>query len=305
MFAYRNHIEQFVAYLNTWHKNLKFTYEIENNLMLSFIGVNVLKTDTGFMSSIHYKQTHTGLYTNFCSNLPDTYKKCAFTGLLFRIYSICSNWSIINDEFAKLRKMFADNCYPTYLLDKCINQFLSKINNSCNITNAKQKQGHVVSLPFYGVFMLKYCNSLRKIVKQYFPDVNVSFVFTVPCRLNRFFNIKDVNPVDILSNIIYKFQCSSCNAIYASKTDRHFYVRKNEHLGTSYRTGYNITIGPCSAVMEHLLSHNHIADHANFSVLYKCNSSIDTSIIESLLISKLKPCLNDGTSIALNIFNSS
>ena len=57
--------------------------------------------------------------------------------------------------------------------------------------------------------------------------------------------------------------------------------------------------------MEHLLSHNHTADHANFSVLYKCNKSIDTSIIESLLISKLKPCLNNGTSIALNIFNSS
>ena len=205
MFNDRSHIEQFVAYLNTWHKNLKFTYDIENNLMLPFIDINILQTDTGFMSSIYYKQTHTGLYTNFCSNLPDTYKKGAFTGLLFRIYSICGNWSIINDEFTKLRKMFADNCYPTYLLDKCINQFLSKINNSCNITNAKQKQGHVVSLSFYGVFMLKYRNSLSKIVKQYFPDANVSFVFTVPCRLNRFFNVKDMTPVDILSNIIYKF----------------------------------------------------------------------------------------------------
>ena len=66
-FNNKNHIEQFVAYLSTWHKNLKFTYEIENNFMLFFIGVNVLKTDTGFMSSIHYKQTHTGLGldTNF------------------------------------------------------------------------------------------------------------------------------------------------------------------------------------------------------------------------------------------------
>ena len=175
LFNDRSHIEQFVVYLNTWHKNLKFTYEIENNLMISFIGISVLKTYTGFMSSIHYKQTHTGLYTNICSNLPDTCKKGTFTGLLLRIYS-------------------------------------------CNITNAKQKHGHVVSLPFYGAFMLKYRNSLRKIVKQYFPEVNVSFVFTVPCRFNRFFNVKDVPPVDILSNIIYKFQCSSCNAIYVGKT---------------------------------------------------------------------------------------
>ena len=59
LFNDRSHIEQFVAYLNTWHKDLKFTYENENNLMSSFIGVNVLKTDTGFMSSIHYKQLNT------------------------------------------------------------------------------------------------------------------------------------------------------------------------------------------------------------------------------------------------------
>ena len=44
------------------------------------------------------------------------------------------------------------------------------------------------------------------------------------------------------------------------------------------------------AVMEHLMNHNHPANHDNFSVLYKCNNSIDTSIIESLLIFKLKPC---------------
>ena len=57
--------------------------------------------------------------------------------------------------------------------------------------------------------------------------------------------------------------------------------------------------------MEYLLSHNHTADQDNFSALFKCNRSIDTSNIESLLISKLKPCLNNGTSITLNIFNGS
>ena len=298
-------MNSFVAYLNTWHKNLKFTYEIENNLVLSFIGVKIIKTVTGFMSSIYYKQTHTGLYTKFCSNLPHSYKKCAFTGLLSRIYSISSNWSIINDEFAKLRKMFVANCYPSQLLDNCINQFLSKTNYTCDKTNVKKKPDYFILLPFYGIFMLKYRNELRRIIKKCFPNINVSVVYTVPCRLNRFFNVKDATPVDILSNIIYKFQCSSCNAIYVGKTDRHCYVRKNEHLGTSYRTGSNITIGPRSTIMEHLVSNNHTADQNNFSVLYKCNNSIDTGIIESLLISKLKPCLNSGTSLALNIFHNS
>ena len=108
--------------------------------MFSFNGVNIMKTGTGFMSGIHYKQTHTGLYTIFFSNLPYTYKKDAFTGLLFHIYSICSNWFIVNDEFTKLQKMIAVICYPTYLLDNCLNLFLPNINNPRNKTNVKQKQ---------------------------------------------------------------------------------------------------------------------------------------------------------------------
>ena len=79
------------------------------------------------MSSIYYKQTLTGLYTNFCPNLPDTYKKDAFAGLLFYIYSIFSNWSIINYEFTKLCKIVAVNYYYTYLLDNCIISFFLKL----------------------------------------------------------------------------------------------------------------------------------------------------------------------------------
>ena len=49
----------------------------------------------------------------------------------------------------------------------------------------KQKQGHVTSFPFHDVFTLKHSNILRRIVKHYFPDVIVIFLFCVPFRLNR------------------------------------------------------------------------------------------------------------------------
>ena len=62
--------------------------------MLSFIGVNVMKTDIGFMFGIRHK-THSGLYINFRSNLPDTYKKVAFTGSLFRIPFTVSGLSLL------------------------------------------------------------------------------------------------------------------------------------------------------------------------------------------------------------------
>ena len=53
------------------------------------------------------------------------------------------------------------------------------------------------------------------------------------------------------------------------------HIGQNIHIKLTFRTGCIITIGPRSAVIEHLLSHNHTADHANFSVLYKCNKSMN------------------------------
>ena len=86
LFNKKSHIEQFIVFLNTWHNNLKFIFDSEHYLMLPFVDVNVIKTDSGLMSSTHYKQTHTRLYTNFCTNLCDTYKKGAFTGLISYLF---------------------------------------------------------------------------------------------------------------------------------------------------------------------------------------------------------------------------
>ena len=58
---------------------------------------------------------------------------------------------------------------------------------------------------FLHVFIVKYRNNLRIFVKQYIPDANIVFVFSVLCRLNRFFKVKDFTLIDILSNVIYKF----------------------------------------------------------------------------------------------------
>ena len=40
--------------------------------------------------------------------------------------------------------------------------------------------------------------------------------------------------------LCYKFQCSSCNTTYYSKTKRHFKAHVSEHMGVSARTGKNI-----------------------------------------------------------------
>ena len=53
-----------------------------------------------------------------------------------------------------------------------------------------------------------------------------------PCKIGSFFNLKDLRPQHLLSNVVYKFTCASCNASYIGETARHFSTRVNEHLKT-------------------------------------------------------------------------
>ena len=48
--------------------------------------------------------------------------------------------------------MFVANCYPSQLLDNCINQFLSKTNYTCDKTNVKKETRLFYSTPILWYF---------------------------------------------------------------------------------------------------------------------------------------------------------
>ena len=81
-----------------------------------------------------------------------------------------------------------------------------------------------------------------------------------------------------------KFQCSSCNGNYYSKTKLHFKVRVSEHTGVFARTGKNIKCTKISAVLNHTLISNNIVSFEDFSVLANGTNDFRTKLQESLLI---------------------
>ena len=44
------------------------------------------------------------------------------------------------------------------------------------------------------------------------------------------FSVKDPVPVELRSNVAYKFTCESCNSCYVGETSRHLSTRIREHL---------------------------------------------------------------------------
>ena len=75
LFRSNNHINAFLNFLNRQHPNIVFTVENEVNKSLSFLDVKITRDNGSFTTSVFHKSTFTGLYTNFDSFIPFTYKK--------------------------------------------------------------------------------------------------------------------------------------------------------------------------------------------------------------------------------------
>ena len=60
----QDYLNRFITNINSIHRNIVFTKELENNNCLHFLDVLIEKTSTGFITSTYRKPTHTGLHSN-------------------------------------------------------------------------------------------------------------------------------------------------------------------------------------------------------------------------------------------------
>ena len=121
-----HHLEKFNEYLNTKHANIKFTNEKEVNGSLPFLDVLISRHSKGFTTTVYHKPTFSGVYSNFNSFIADEYKHGLIFTLLFRIFSIVSDFSKLYIEVNYIKGLLKKNSFPTTLVDKCIKIFLNK-----------------------------------------------------------------------------------------------------------------------------------------------------------------------------------
>ena len=67
---------------------MSFTVETEQNNIISFLDVNVIRKHCKFITSVYRKPTFSGVYTHFDSFLPDTYKIVMIYTLVNRYFQI-------------------------------------------------------------------------------------------------------------------------------------------------------------------------------------------------------------------------
>ena len=111
------HLEKFYNYLNSKHRNIRFACEKEHNNFMPFLDVLITRTSNGFKTSVYHKPTFSGVYSNFNSFISEEYKVGLIFTLLFRTFSIVSDFSRFHLEVCHLKEILKKNAFPIKLID--------------------------------------------------------------------------------------------------------------------------------------------------------------------------------------------
>ena len=97
-------IEHVLSILNSFHQNIEFTYELEQNGKINFLDVMLIRTNDTLQTTIYRKSTHNGVYLHWNSFAPRTWKRGTLRTILIQAYKICSTEELLQNNWNKLKK---------------------------------------------------------------------------------------------------------------------------------------------------------------------------------------------------------
>ena len=92
----------------------------------------------------------------------------------------------------------------------------------------------------------------------------LEIVFKCQTRLSNSFRYKEPIPKDLISGVVYKFQCGLCNESYYGESMRHLDIRSGKHTGAPPLTGKKVKPSNNSAICDHLLHCNFVPSFETF-----------------------------------------
>ena len=127
LFEKPEQVSRFVKYMNKRHKNIKFSFETENDNSFSFFDVKICREKDKFTTSVFRKDAFSAAYTNFSSFVALKHKFSLVHTLLHRSFTIVSDFFKFHFEVETHKKTLHKNAYPTKFVDKCVGKFVNNI----------------------------------------------------------------------------------------------------------------------------------------------------------------------------------
>ena len=119
LFDSKDTASRFLDFLNSRHPNIKFTMELEENLEIPFLDVCIKRDHNTFSTTIHHKNTFTGLYTKWDPFTPRRYRVNLIRTLTYLCLRICSKSTLLQSNVNDVLHKYKDRpSQPTRTVPK-------------------------------------------------------------------------------------------------------------------------------------------------------------------------------------------
>ena len=122
--------------------------------------------------------------------IPETVKVSLIKLLLFRYFSLCSDFIKSHHEIDKLKSILYKNSYLRGLVDKCIQNLLDKILTPKPVVSAVPKLDLVIALLYLGKLSLRTRTRINRIMKIISRTVISDLFSTLNAKLITFLHLK-------------------------------------------------------------------------------------------------------------------
>ena len=142
--------------------------------------IKISRVNNSFSTNNYRKITFSGVFTNFESFIPKSYKSSLIFTLLFRAFKLCSNFELFHQEILNLKDIFKRNGYPGNFIDVCIKRYLNQVFIDKKTYALAPKKELVCMLPFMGKKSLHLRSNLVKSVQNNVSFCQLKVVFQSP-----------------------------------------------------------------------------------------------------------------------------
>jgi len=294
IFHHKSHVNWFKIRLAR-NSVLSFTHEEMSGDLFHFLDIELQLMNNGkFNTSVYIKPTDKGLYANYNSYIPETYKKSVVKTLIYRAYRYCSTWDLFIAEANRIKQTLVNNNYPQWYIDKII---LNSTNKFFSDPIPQQLQdgsdiNFYVKLEDLSSFK-KDERLLKNIISEHIIPIdkqnNVKLIpYYRPFKISSLFSSRPRRTGLLRANVVYRFNCmeDSCNASYIGYTTNTLQKRCNQHrysqssIHKHYDSEHNRPV-PISALLT-----------TQFTVLHSYRNSTELRIAEALSIKENRPYIN-------------
>ena len=279
----RNKVEALLHHLNSQHKSIVFTLEMEVDGKLPFMDVTTNRTGNDLRINIYRKPTHTGRYLNFASNHPSSAKRSVVRSLLNRTKYIRPAEDLTKTaEVQKITEDLEANGYAQ--------SFIKRVTSTRSARKTEADLGHI-SAPTTA--SIPYVQGVSEAISRILTPFNIRTVMkptTLKWSLMK--RAKDTLPAEETPGAIYALGCAECPRVYIGETARTAKQRTREHKCHA-NTGHT----ELSAVARHVHEEAHRI-HWKATVIARETDTTKRKIKEALAIRRLEK--NSGEDKIMN-----